>query len=104
MIPSDFAVVKLERDEKRQWTIIGQAGDVPGGTRPMEIWPIVRRIDRWVDEKGVEQSRVVDVPRTRASGFIDNDERFAYIRMNRFKRDGTGDRVEVRDEHLVELS
>ena len=103
MIITDYAIIKLERDDKRQWTIIGQSNDIPGDTRPYEIWPIVAMIKVTYDERGYEQSELVKIPRTRAQGFIDPSEQFAYVQWMFWKR-SSDEQVQAMDAIRIQIN
>lgn len=79
MIISHYAIIKLQRDEKRQWTVLGQCNDIPGECRPALIYPIVAMIDP-------DDGLVKRIPRTHGKGWIDTKEQFAYVKMNFWKR------------------
>jgi hypothetical protein len=79
MLITDYSVIKLYRTKERQWIILGQCNDVPGGTRPHTFWPIVGVVNQKTEE-------VEEIPRTRAEGFIDTKEQFGYFYLKYFKR------------------
>ena len=79
MLITDYAIVKLYRNELRQWIVLGQTNELPGGVRPIEIWPIVGIIDQETDE-------IKPLPRTRADGYIDAKEQYAYVYWKFLKR------------------
>lgn len=84
MLIRDYSVIVLQRDKFRQWTIIGQANDIPAGTRPARIYPIVAKIDP-------DTSQLVRIPRGECRGWITSDERRAYFRMDYYKRGEKGE-------------
>jgi len=95
MLITHYAVMKLRRDEKRQWTILGQCNDIPGECRPGMIYPIVAMInDHGLSEK---------IPRTHGMGWIDPKEQFGYIKMNFWKRDSPHSEAEAVDNVVVEF-
>lgn len=79
MLITHYAVIKLQRDEKRQWTILGQCNDIPGECRPAMIYPIVAMVNQ-------DTGQVERIPRTHAHGWIDPKENFGYVKMNFWKR------------------
>ena len=72
-------VYKYERDVARQWRFLEKVSDLPGGCRPAEINPIIIEIQR--DSK----SPIVR-KRLRAQGFIDSEEKFAYVLKKSLER------------------
>ncbi len=96
MLITHYAIIKLQRDEKRQWTILGQCNDLPGECRPHMIYPIVAMVDP-------KTNVVVKIPRTHSMGWIDPDERFGYIKMNFYKRQGLHDEAEAVDNVVIEF-
>lgn len=79
MLITHYAIFKLQRDENRQWTIVGQCNDLPGECRPGRIYPIVAM---WDPETGVTHR----IRRTYASGWIDPEEKYGYVKMNFWTR------------------
>lgn len=96
MLITHYAIIKLQRDKKRQWTILGQTNDIPGECRPHMIYPIVAMVD---PEDGLTKK----IPRTHAHGWIDSDEVFGYVKMNFYKRTGPHSEAEAVDNVVVEF-
>ena len=95
MLITHYAILKLERDGKRQWTILGQCNDIPGDCRPGLIYPIVAAVNP--DTHQVER-----IPRTSGHGWIDPKERFGYFKMNFWKRQPHSE-AEAVDNVVVEF-
>jgi hypothetical protein len=96
MLITNYAVIKLYRNDQRQWIILGQCNDLPGGVRPYEVWPIVGIYDH-------DKEEVKEIPRSRAPGYITADEQTAYVYMKFLKR-AFEEIVTVVDEVRVELN
>jgi hypothetical protein len=96
MLITHYAIIKLQRDDKRQWTILGQCNDIPGECRPSLIYPIVSMIDP-------EDGNLKKIPRTHGYGWIDPAEQFGYIKMNFYKRGPGAEEAEAVDNVVVEF-
>jgi hypothetical protein len=96
MLITSYAIVKLQRDKTtRQWTILGQCNDIPGGCRPSMIYPIVAMLD--------EAGDLVKIQRTHSFGWIDAQEQFGYVKMNFWKRQGLHSEAEAVDSVVVQF-
>jgi hypothetical protein len=95
MLITDYAIIKLQRDDKRQWTIVGQCNDIPGECRPGMIYPIVAMVDP-------EDGNVKKIPRTHGYGWIEPSEHFGYVKMNFWKRQPHSE-AEAVDNVVVEF-
>jgi hypothetical protein len=95
MLITEYAIVKLKRDDSRQWVILGQCNDLPGGVRVASIYPIVGMIDE-------DTGQVRIIPRSHAEGYIDSREEYAYVYWRFFKRDAESVAIAI-DTVVVEL-
>ena len=95
MLIVDYAIIKMKRDDHRQWVILGQCNDLPGGVRAAPIYPIVGMID---DETG----QVKAIPRSHAEGYIDSHEEYAYVYWRFIKRFAESVAIAI-DNVVVEL-
>ena len=95
MLITNYAVIKLVRDAKRQWTILGQTNDIPGECRPGMIYPIVAVTN--------DHGQVIKTKRTHSYGWIDPREEFGYIKMNFWTRMPHAEEVLTEDRVVIDF-